>query len=89
MKYFFSVIAFFVLTASSTPTSEEVELICTRKNSASNTCYYNFKINGVNYRYTDVGCKGKKEELVKKAQHGKLGLARDWKVECYAEKKAD
>jgi hypothetical protein len=88
MKYFFIALVFFVSTASTTPASEEVELVCTRKHSASNTCHYNFKINGMNYRFTDVGCKNKKEELVKKAQQGKLGLARDWKVECYADKKS-
>lgn len=89
MKYFFIALTFIVSTASTTPASEEVELVCTRKNSASNTCYYNFKINGMNYRYTDVGCKSKKDDLVKKAQQGKLGLARDWKVECYADKKGE
>jgi hypothetical protein len=89
MKYFFIAFTFIVSTASTTLPNEEVELVCTRKHSASNTCYYNFKINGINYRFTDVGCKGKKDELVKKAQQGKLGLARDWKVECYADKKAE
>jgi hypothetical protein len=86
MKYFFIALALIVSTASTTTNSDEVELICTRKNNASNTCYYNFKINGANYRFTDVGCKSKKEDLVKKAQQGKLGLAKDWKIDCIEKK---
>ena len=82
MKYFFIALTFIVSTASTSPISEEVELICTRKHSASNTCYYNFKINGLNYQFTDPGCKGKKDNLLKKAKEGKLGLAKNWKHDC-------
>ena len=36
----------------------------------------------MNYRYIDVDCKGKKDEILKKAKEGKLGLAKDWKIAC-------
>jgi hypothetical protein len=87
MKYILFVFVLFIGTATSTPDEDEVELVCTRKHNASNTCHYNFRINGVNYRFADIGCKNKRDELVKKAQAGKLGLAKDWKVECITEKK--
>lgn len=61
---------------------EEVELVCTKRHSTSNTCHYNFKINGINYRYLDIGCKGKKDEIIKDAKEGKLGLAKEWKIPC-------
>ena len=61
---------------------EEVELVCVKRHSTSNTCHYNFKIGGANYRFLDVGCKGKKDEIIKKANEGELGLAKDWKIVC-------
>ena len=76
-----------ILTAfTKTKTQEEFELVCTKKHSTSNTCHYNFKINGMNYRYIDVGCKGKKNEILKKAKEGKLGLAKEWKIQCHQAK---
>jgi len=72
-----------ILAAFNKPTiQEEVELTCTKRHSTSNTCHYNFKINGINYRYMDIGCKGKKEDIIKKAKEGKLGLAKEWKIPC-------
>ncbi|MFZ2905651.1 MAG: hypothetical protein WAZ98_05560 [Cyclobacteriaceae bacterium] len=72
-----------VLTAfTKSVKQEEVELVCTKRHSTSNTCHYNFKINGINYRFMDVGCKGKKDEIIKKAKEGKLGLAKEWKIPC-------
>jgi hypothetical protein len=61
---------------------DEIELVCVKKHNASNVCHYNFKIGGVKYNYLDVGCRGRKEEVLKKAKNGKLGLAKDWKLEC-------
>jgi hypothetical protein len=61
---------------------EEVELVCVKRHSTSNSCHYNFKIGGANYRFIDVGCKGKKDEIIKKANEGELGLAKDWKIVC-------
>jgi hypothetical protein len=61
-----------------------IEFICLKTHKASNTCHFNFKVDGANYRYVDVGCKyGKKqEELVKKVKDGSLFLAKDWKIDC-------
>lgn len=57
-------------------------LACMKKHNASNSCHYNFTINGINYRYIDSGCKIKRDEILKRAKEGKLGLAKDWKVVC-------
>ena len=84
----FSVIALIgslLLTGASSLPPEEVELVCLKTHKASNTCYYNFKINGMKYHYVDAGCKmskKKKDEVIGKAKDGKLGLARDWKISC-------
>ena len=69
-------------------TQEEVELVCVKKHNASQTCHYNFQINGINYRYLDNGCKGKRDSILKKAKEGKLALAKDWKVDCHPKKSA-
>jgi hypothetical protein len=61
---------------------EEVELVCVKRHSTSNTCHYNFKIGGINYRYLDIGCKGKKEDIIKRVKEGELGLAKEWKIAC-------
>lgn len=72
-----------ILTAFTKPViQEEVELICTKRHSTTNTCHYNFKIGGINYRYLDVGCKGKKDEIIKDVKAGELGLAKEWKIPC-------
>jgi hypothetical protein len=66
------------------PQGENVEFVCIKTHKASNTCYFNFKVDGGKFSYTDVGCKKvkKKEEVIKKAKEGKLALAKDWKIEC-------
>ncbi len=66
--------------------SEEVELVCVKKQMASQTCHYNFTINGIRYRFIDNGCKAKKEDIIKKAKAGKLALAKDWKIDCEEKK---
>ena len=76
----------FVLSASSfTFQEEEVTLVCVKKQS--NSCHYNFTIGGINYRYVDMGCKAKRDDILKKAQKGELGLAKDWKIVCPEVKK--
>lgn len=79
-SYFLILVLAFVM--SSFVKQEEVELVCVKRHSTSNTCHYNFRIGGINYRYIDAGCKGKKDEIVRKAQDGKLGLAKEWKIAC-------
>lgn len=63
---------------------ENVEFVCLKTHKASNTCHFNFKVDGANYRYVDIGCKysKKRDELIKKVKDGSIFLAKDWKIEC-------
>ena len=83
-----AVVSAFILSAHGKKNliREEIELVCTKKHSTSNSCHYNFRIGGMNYRFIDVGCKGKKDDIIKKAKEGKLGLAKDWKIDCPEQK---
>jgi hypothetical protein len=66
------------------PYQENVEFVCMKTHKASNTCYFNFIVDGGKYAYTDKGCKKtkNKEETIKKVKEGKLALAKDWKIDC-------
>jgi len=63
---------------------ENIEFSCMKMHKASNTCHFNFKVDGAKYRYVDIGCKfsKKKDDLVKKAKEGSVALSKDWKMEC-------
>jgi len=63
---------------------ENIEFSCMKMHKASNTCYFNFKVDGAKYRYTDIGCKFSKKQadLIKKAKDGSVALSKDWKIEC-------
>src|SRR5688500_6010932 len=63
---------------------ENIEFVCYKTHKASNTCHYNFIINGAKYRHVDMGCKfsNKKDELIKKVKEGTAALAKDWKIDC-------
>ncbi|HYC87470.1 MAG TPA: hypothetical protein VEB86_19690, partial [Chryseosolibacter sp.] len=77
--------AFFLSTAFTTPVDDgNVDLTCVKVHKASNTCHFNFKIDGIKYRFVDAGCKysKKREEVIRKAKEGGLALAREWKIEC-------
>jgi hypothetical protein len=64
--------------------NENVEFVCYKTHKASNTCHYNFIINGAKYRHVDIGCKfaNKKDEMIKKVKEGTAALAKDWKIDC-------
>lgn len=64
--------------------TSEIELTCIKNHKASNSCHFNFKVDGMKYRYVDIGCKygRNKEEILTKAKEGSLALAKDWKIEC-------
>ena len=66
----------------------DVQLTCFKAHKATNTCHFNFTIDGARYRYVDIGCKysKKQDEVVKKAKEGTLALARDWKIDCGVKK---
>ena len=72
------------LTSFMVDQGENVEFICLKTHKASNTCHFNFKVDGANYRYIDIGCKysKKRDELIKKVKEGTIFLARDWKIDC-------
>lgn len=63
---------------------ENVEFVCYKTHKATNSCHYNFIINGAKYRHVDMGCKfsNKKDELIKKVKEGSAALAKDWKIDC-------
>jgi hypothetical protein len=83
-------ISFYVLLVCSLVLSgfddrqDEIEFICFKTHKASNTCHFNFKVNGANYRFVDVGCKysKKQNQLIKKVEEGSIFLAKDWKIAC-------
>ena len=62
----------------------DIQFICMKTHKASNSCHFNFKVDGANFRYVDIGCKygKKKDELVKKVEEGAIFLAKDWKIAC-------
>jgi hypothetical protein len=72
------------LTAFSKRQEHEVDFSCLKKHVATNTCHFNFTVDGVPYRFVDMGCKyeKKKEEVIEKAKEGNLALAKDWKISC-------
>ncbi len=71
------------------PQGDNVEFVCQKIHKASNTCYFNFVVDGARYTYVDSGCKKSKnkEEVIKKAKEGKLALSKDWKIDCPEAKK--
>lgn len=66
------------------PQGDNVEFVCMKTHKASNTCYFNFKVDGAKYRYTDMGCKfsKKRDAVIQKAKDGELALSKDWKMDC-------
>jgi hypothetical protein len=82
--------AFIVLTSFTFRQGDNVEFSCWKKNKASNTCHFNFIVDGAKYRFVDMGCRyeKKKEDLIQKAKDGELALAKDWKIECPAVKES-
>ncbi len=64
--------------------SDNVEFVCMKTHKATNTCYFNFIVDGGKYSYTDVGCKKsrKLEQTIQKVKDGEIALSRDWKIDC-------
>jgi hypothetical protein len=82
-----ALLAFVVLTGFK-PKQSDVQFVCLKTHKASNTCHFNFTVDGGKYRYVDIGCKYSKkvEELVNKVKEGTIYLSKDWKIECPAPK---
>jgi len=80
-----SVVLLVFLSSSSVKYQDEsIEFVCHKTHKATNTCHFNFILNGAKYRHVDIGCKftKKKDELIKKVKEGSLALAKDWKIDC-------
>jgi hypothetical protein len=79
-----SPLVFLILSAFAPIHSDNVEFSCVKTHKATNTCHFNFKVDGAKYRFVDIGCryKGKSTEVINKAKDGTIALARDWKIEC-------
>ena len=89
MKSVFSILILFaavvtLTSASDTKRVEDIQFVCLKTHKASNTCHFNFKVDGAQYRFVDIGCKfsKKKDEVIKKVQEGDISLAKDWKIAC-------
>jgi hypothetical protein len=72
----------FLVSMGMKSTYQEVKLECIKRQHSTKTCHYNFTVDGLPYNYVDHGCKQKKEDIVKKAESGKLALVKDWKIPC-------
>jgi len=78
------VLIMMVTTSFRSLQGENVEFSCMKMQKSTNTCHFNFKVDGAKYRYVDIGCKfsKKKDEAIKKVKEGSLALSKDWKIEC-------
>lgn len=65
------------------------EFVCQKVLKAKNECHYNFLVEGAKFRYVDIGCRRKKEDVIKKVMEGEIPLAKDWKIECPMPKKEE
>lgn len=86
MKRFTSLLLLLILAASGfKPVKDDnVEFVCMKTHKATNTCYFNFKIDGGKYSFKDVGCKKskKRDDIIQQVKEGKIALSRDWKIDC-------
>ena len=80
----FLLVSFIFLMSFSPDQGANIEFSCFKMHKATNTCHFNFIVDGAKFRYVDMGCKYSKktEEVIKKVKEGTLALARDWKIEC-------
>lgn len=83
-----AVLSLFLITLISAGSTDfqgdNIEFVCMKNHKATNTCHFNFIIDGGKFRHVDMGCKfgKKKEELIKKVKEGTAALAREWKIDC-------
>jgi len=84
MKIFSITFVIVLLFSPSVSVPEDIQFVCLKTHKASNTCHFNFTVDGAQYRYVDVGCKysKKKDELIQKVKEGSIFLAKDWKISC-------
>jgi hypothetical protein len=82
-------LVFLVSATGFTSRQSNTEFVCQKVLKAKNECHYNFLVDGGKYRYVDIGCRRKKEDVIKKVMDGEIPLAKDWKIECPMPKKED
>jgi hypothetical protein len=84
MKIFLSLLVIVLLCAANKNDQDNVEFVCLKTHKASNTCYFNFKVDGAKYTFVDKGCKKskKKDDTISKVKQGELALSKDWKIDC-------
>jgi hypothetical protein len=89
-KIFTTTFLFLVLFLTGFSTRQTgTEFICQKVLKAKNECHYNFLVEGAKFRYVDIGCRRKKEDVLKKVLDGEIPLAKDWKIECPMPKKEE
>ncbi len=92
MKYYsgISLVVIIFLMSFTPKQGGHIEFSCYKMHKATNTCHFNFTVDGAKFRYVDMGCRYSKklEEVIQKVKDGTLALAKDWKIDC-PEKKPD
>lgn len=85
------VLCVFAFSGFTTPIAvqDQAEFVCIKNQKSTNTCYYNFTIGGIPYHFRDVGCKRKKDDIIKDVNAGELALSKDWKIPCPEVKKEE
>ena len=83
------VLSAFDFSGFTTPIQDQAELICIKNQKSTNTCYYNFKMGDIPYHFRDVGCKRKKDDIIKDVNAGELALSKEWKIPCPEVKKEE
>jgi len=84
-SFLLTIAAAFIAAGFASPSQEgNIEFSCMKMHKASNTCYFNFKVDGAKFKYVDMGCKfsKKRDEVIEKVKDGSLALSKDWKIEC-------
>lgn len=76
-----------MMVSGFTMRQSNTEFICQKTLKAKNECHYNFTVDGGKFRYVDIGCRRKKEDVIEKVLTGEIPLAKDWKIECPMPKK--
>jgi len=92
LSLFLAVAAILIASGFTSPPQDgNIEFYCMKMHKASNTCYFNFKVDGAKFKYVDMGCKfaKKKDEAVEKVKDGTLALSKDWKIDCPEPEKKD
>ena len=80
-----AIVAAFIVSGFTSPSQDgNIEFYCMKMHKASNTCHFNFKVDGAKFKYVDMGCKfaKKKDEVIEKVKEGSLALSKDWKIDC-------